>query len=226
MAASSPKGQSETGTADRTGRAQLRLLFVLQAIMAVQLFALLIERRWLDGVLVLAIMAATLFPVLLDRRFSVGLPAGLQMMAAAFVFAAFFLGEIRGYYVRIWWWDIALHATSGLLLGILGFLIVHALNEDARVELRMHPGFVAFFAFIFAVACGALWEVFEFAVDQNLGTQMQKPSPNDPSGLTDTMWDLIVDAIGGAAIGIYGWWSMARREPSFIGRWIGKLDRR
>lgn len=29
----------------------------------------------------------------------------------------------------------------------------------------MNPGFVAFFVFVFAVGMGALWEIFEFAMD-------------------------------------------------------------
>jgi hypothetical protein len=71
-----------------------------------------------------------------------------------FVFASLFLGEVRSFYERIWWWDIALHTTSGLLLGILGFLLVYVLNENERVDVHMLPRFVAFFAFTFAVAWG------------------------------------------------------------------------
>jgi hypothetical protein len=226
MGLSDTKDHLGTAVAERAGRARWHLLFVLQTIMAAQLFALLIEQQWLNGFLVLTIMGATLSPILLDRRFAMGIPAGLQMLTVAFVFAAFFLGEIRGYYIRIWWWDIALHVSSGLLLGILGFLLVHALNEDRRVELTMHPRFIALFAFVFAVACGALWEIFEFAMDQGFGTQMQKASQNDPSGLTDTMWDMIVDTIGAIAISLYGWRNMVRREKSFIDRWTGKFTRR
>jgi hypothetical protein len=223
MDTSNPAKPSETINAASASRALWHLLFLLQAIMAAELVALLIERAFLDGVLVFGIMGATVSPVVLDRRFSMGIPPALQMLAAAFVFAAFFLGELHGYYIRIWWWDIALHACSGLLLGIVGFLLVHALNEDARIELTMHPRFIAFFAFTFAVACGALWEIFEFAMDQNFGMQMQKPSENDPSGLTDTMWDMIVDTMGAAAISLYGWRAMVRREPSLIDRLIGKF---
>lgn len=214
-----------TGTVENTGRAQWHLPVVLEVIMATQLIALTIEQKWLDAFLVLAIMAATISPALVSRLLGMGIPQGLQILAIAFLFAAFFLGEIRGYYLRIWWWDIALHFISGLLLGIVGFLLVHALNEDARITKRMHPQFVAFFAFTFAVACGALWEMFEFVVDLRLGTQMQKPGQNDPSGLTDTMWDMIVDTIGAAAISVYGWRNIARREPSFIDRWIENFVR-
>jgi hypothetical protein len=41
---------------------------------------------------------------------------------------------------------------------------------------------------------GVVWEIFEFAMDQTFGLNMQK------SGLMDTMEDLIVDCIG-AAVG-------------------------
>src|SRR5690606_11091243 len=113
-----------------------------------------------------------------------------EVLALIFIFASLFLGEVRGYYIRYWWWDIALHTASGLLLGIWGFLLVYVLNESQDIEMQMKPRFVALFAFFFAVGCGALWEIFEFAMDQLFGMNMQKPMLNDPSGLTDTMWDL------------------------------------
>ena len=90
----------------------------------------------------------------------------------------------------------------------------------------MRAGFVALFAFAFAVAAGTAWEVFEFAVDQLFGTQMQKPMFGDPSGLTDTMWDLIVDALGAAVISGFGWWHMKRNRPSFIEAWIDRFVER
>ena len=87
----------------------------------------------------------------------------------------------------------------------------------------MTPGFIAFFAFSFAVAIGALWEIFEFAVDQTMGTSMQKPMLGDPSGLTDTMWDMIVNAIGAAIISISGWWYLKRKRTFFVREWIRKF---
>ena len=34
-------------------------------------------------------------------------------------------------------WDIALRASSGLLLGILGFLLVYVMNESKRFDLPL-----------------------------------------------------------------------------------------
>ena len=199
------------------------LLAVLQSVMAAELTALLFTGQWLNGVLVATIMLLTLAPVVLGRRLPVRIPAEFQVLAIAFVFGSLFLGEVRNYYELIWWWDAGLHAVSSLLFGIVGFLLVYVLNENERVSLRLLPRFVALFAFTFAIAVGALWEVFEFGMDQIFGTQMQKPRFGDPSGLTDTMWDLVIDAAGALLISGLGWWYMVHPRRSFIEAWIRKF---
>ncbi|WP_440996363.1 hypothetical protein [Arhodomonas sp. SL1] len=205
---------------DRATRIHWTVLAIVQLIMLVELGVAVAEGHWGTALLVAAIMGVTLVPARLGRRFRVHVPAELQLLTVLFIFAALFLGEIHSYYERIWWWDIALHAGSGLLLGILGFLLVYVLNESERVGMHLHPRFVALFAFLFAVAVGTLWEIFEFAMDQLAGTRMQKPMLGDPSGLTDTMWDLIVDTLGALAISVFGWWYMSHGRKSFLEAWI------
>jgi len=194
--------------------------------MAAELVLLLSQGLWMSAFLVLAIMTITLAPAIMSRRLPVNIPPEFQVLAVVFVFAALFLGEIRSYYDRFWWWDIALHTSAGLLLGILGFLLVYVLNENERVDVHMRPRFVALFAFLFAVSVGALWEIFEFTMDRSFQTTMQKPMLGDPSGLTDTMWDLIVDTLGAIAISGLGWWYMRRGMRSFIELWIRKFIER
>jgi uncharacterized membrane protein YjdF len=211
------------GDSGRAGRVHLAVLAVLQAVMAVELALVLWRGEWLTAVLVLVIIAVTLAPTVFRHRLPVSIPAEFQVLAILFVFAALFLGEVRSWYERIWWWDIGLHASSGLLLGLVGFLLVYVLNENARVDMQLRPRFVALFAFLFAVTVGAVWEVFEFAMDRLFAADMQKPMLGDPSGLTDTMWDLIVDMLGAFAISALGWWYMRRGERSFIEAWIRKF---
>lgn len=205
------------------GRIRVGILLLIQLVMGVELFLLLREGVWGSSAWLLAIMAVTSAPLVFGRRLPVRIPLEYEFLSILFVFAALFLGEFRSYYERFWWWDIALHGTSGLLLGILGFLLVYVLNETRHISLHMRPGFVALFAFVFAVAIGALWEIFEFGMDQCFGTVMQKPMLRDASGLTDTMWDLIVDALGAAVIGGFGWWNMRRNSRSFLDRWIERF---
>lgn len=220
MAGPEDRPDSDSG---RARRIHLAVLAVLQTIMAVELALVLWRGEGLTAVLVLVIMAVTLAPTVLRGRLPFSVPSEFLVLAIVFVFAALFLGEVRSWYERIWWWDIGLHASSGLLLGLVGFLLVYVLNENARADVHMRPRFVALFAFLFAVAVGAVWEIFEFAMDQLFGANMQKPMLGDPSGLTDTMWDLIVDTLGAFAISALGWWYMRRGKRSFIEAWIRKF---
>ncbi len=204
-----------------------RLAFALQALLLLETLAAIWRQQWFVAVITTGIIVVTLIPLLLERRFRVFIPPQFQLLAIAFVFASLFLGEVRGYYTRFWWWDMALHTSSGFLLGIVGFLLVHLLNEVERIGVHMKPGFVAFFAFLFALGVGALWEVFEFAMDSTFGMNMQKPMLGDPSGLTDTMLDLAVDAIGALAVTLYGYLRLRRAaRESFLERWIDSFIRR
>lgn len=216
---------------DLADRIHYYLVTLLHIILTIELGIVIYEGIWNEGpwinaFLIMAIIVVTLIPSLLGRQYHIHIPAEFQILAVVFVFATLFLGEIHRYYERWWWWDIVLHTSSGLLLGVFGFLLVYVLNENDRVQLALKPRFVALFAFMFAVTAGVLWEVFEFAMDRLFGLNMQKPMAGDYSGLTDTMWDLIVDILGALVISLLGWWYLAREESSFIQRWIRKfIDR-
>lgn len=174
-----------------------------------------IEGQLEVGAVTLLIFIITFLPVVLGKRFRVEIPAEFEVLAVIFIYASLFLGEVRGYYVRYWWWDLVLHTGSGFLLGILGFLLVYVLNENEEIDLDLKPHFVALFAFMFAIGLGTFWEIFEYAMDQIFGLNMQK------SGLQDTMWDLIVNSIGALIISILGWDYLRRKGVnSFLERWI------
>lgn len=184
---------------------------------------LLYSQQWLSFFLVLLIIFTLLAPILFRNHLNVIVPAEFHISAVTFSFAALYLGEVQRFYQRIWWWDIALHATAGLLMGIIGFLMVYILNETDRVRLNLSSGFIAFFAFLFAIFIGTLWEIFEFAMDQIFSMNMQKPMLADPSGLTDTMWDLIMNAAGALAISLSGWWYLKSNQDFFVMKWIRKF---
>lgn len=196
---------------------------MLLAIMSAELLVALLGFQWFTAFLVSTIMALVAAPLFFADRVPVKIPTEFQVLAVVFIFGALFLGEIRQFYERVWWWDMALHASSGLLLGILGFMLVYVLNENRRVDIFMRPRFVAFFAFLFGVSIGAIWEIFEFGMDQVFGLNLQKPMGEDPSGLADTMWDLILDTLGALVISLYGWWHIRRPEDSFLEAWIRKF---
>jgi len=220
------KTQKEAQETDPAARIHRRISILIAVFLTIDFVFVIIERQWLSAALILVIAGLLLAPALLGDRIGVKVPYEFQLVILLFAFAALFLGEVRSYYDRFWWWDIALHTASGFLLGIFGFLLVYVLNESRRVDMSMRPRFVALFAFLFAVSVGAVWEVFEFSMDQLFDTNMQKPMLGDESGLTDTMWDLIVDTLGAGAIALLGWSAMHARRRSFVDEWIAKFIER
>ncbi len=182
----------------------LRFLFIAAFVIS------LVTGNWSMVPVTAASFLLTFIPSILERSIHVSLPPSFQIVLLIFIFGAQFLGEINNYYERFWWWDLALHGWSGVLLGMVGFLLVYILNEASRLDVVMSPFFIAFFALCFAVTCGVVWEVFEYLMDLFFGTNMQK------SGLHDTMGDLIIDTIGGIIVSVTGYFTLRdRRQNAF-----------
>lgn len=155
--------------------------------------------------IVVLTLVLTFYPNILEKRFRVYLPSSIQVIITLFIFAAQYLGEINNFYDKFWWWDIMLHTTSGLILGIIGFMFVYLLNKNYDINVTLSPFFIALFAFCFAVMIGVLWEIYEFGMDRLLGFNMQRFRYPGEDGLVDTMLDLIVDSIGAFIISTLGY---------------------
>ncbi len=160
--------------------------------------------RWSVAFVSFATFVATLLPGLFLNRFSIRLPTKFLGAIAVFAFATLFLGEVFDFYERYWWWDILLHGGSAIAFGLIGFLFVFFMFEGNKYAAP--PIAVGFVSFCLAVTIGVVWEIFEFSMDQMFGFNMQK------SGLVDTMWDLIVDMIGGSIGATAGFFFLKGRE--------------
>ena len=150
----------------------------------------LIQREWSLAFIALATLMLSFAPILVARWAEIDVPPSFLTAIVIFVGATLFMGEVLDFYNRFWWWDIAMHGGSAIGFGLIGFVAVFIMFQGDRYAAPHWA--IAFFAFAFALSIGTLWEIFEFAMDQTFGTNMQK------SGLMDTMTDLIVDTIGAA----------------------------
>lgn len=165
------------------------------SLFAVALWALL-EWQLELAFVALGTLAVSVVPVLAAKWADVQVPPSFIAAVVFFVAATLFLGEVFDFYERFWWWDIAMHASSAVGFGLVGFVLVFIMFQGDRFAAP--PIAMAFFAFCFAMTIGAVWEIFEFGMDQIFGMNMQK------TGLDDTMGDLIVNTLGaviGAASG-------------------------
>lgn len=169
--------------------AQSRVTKVIWGLLLCSGAFALYEQRWSLVFVSLVTLGLTLLPVYMQRWSGIRIPTGFIAATNLFIVGTLFLGEVGDFYQRFWWWDVLMHSASAVGFAMIGTVVVVMLVRSAA-SLQTSPALGALLAFCFAVSIGAVWEIFEFTMDQTLGTNMQK------SGLVDTMWDLIVDCIG------------------------------
>lgn len=209
------KSFSATDLRATSGQIDWWIAMILKSGLAIGVLLEMLQGNWLNAIATSGVLLVAFIPMMVGYRFRVKIPAEFEMLAVIFVYASLFLGELQGFYVKYWWWDIMLHTGSGLILAIFGFLLVYVINEHEDLELHMKPFFVALFAFMFSLGMGALWEILEFTLDIFFGLNTQA------GGLTDTMTDLMVDGLGALIISILGYnYMRTARVDSFLERWI------
>ena len=169
-----------------------RILLVVVGVLAV------FKGDWNHLTLASVTLFLTFLPNIIEREFRIDYPSEFEIVILVFIYASMYLGTMRSFYARFWWWDIMLHSLSGVIIGSIGFSLVYTLNQ-ASVAINLSNVFVAIFSLSFALSIGALWEIYEFFMDSLFGLNMQK------SGLVDTMWDLIVNALGALVVSILGY---------------------
>lgn len=155
-------------------------------------------------------------PSKVEHRFRIDIPDIMEILYFLFLFCAIYLGEVRNFYYKVPYWDLILHCFSAAMLGALGFLIVQFFNNTEKLNIQLSPFFVALFAFCFAITCGTVWEIYEFLADDLLGTNMQKFITADGTiligheAVSDTMEDIIVDAIGALVVTTIGYFNLCK----------------
>jgi hypothetical protein len=139
--------------------------------------------------------ACALVPLILDKFFKIRFAFPFIISYYAFLLGSLCLGSMLRFY-HLGWWDSFLHLLSGALVAFLAIDLMGKLTTD-QSRSEMSAGFIFLFVFCFGVFCGAIWEIWEFSMDQFFGTSTQG------GGNFDTMTDLIADTIGAFIIAFW-----------------------
>ncbi|NBD29443.1 MAG: hypothetical protein GVY31_05325 [Alphaproteobacteria bacterium] len=184
-------------------------VLVIRAFLIVEIVTGLVTGQWIPVFVALSTLGLTLLPDRFARFFGITLPGSILSAIVIFIFATLFLGEVADFYVRFWWWDVALHFFSALSIAAMAFLMIFMLFEGDRYAAP--PWALAVLSGAVALAIGTLWEIFEYGMDQIFGMNMQK------SGLDDTMTDLMIDTLGAALGALSGYLFLKGRQLGGLG---------
>ena len=147
----------------------------------------------------LLMIIVVFLPVNIGRKTSMVIPRSREIAFVVFCFASLVMGDLFDFYGKFPWWDMVLHIISGVMLGIIGYTIIS--------KSSCNIGLVISWVLCFALAAGAMWEIWEYVTDGLFGLNSQEfqitSGTFDSSvprqgrdALKDTMQDLILDFVG------------------------------
>jgi hypothetical protein len=178
----------------------------------------------LYGAFCLVALLLTLAPALHARRIEAGVPLELELGLLWLMVADMTLGNWLGLY-QLSWYDKALHLSNSVLVALLGFLAIYVLHLTHRT--RFHPILDALAILLITLGLGALWEIAEYGVDR-LFARASQGAPG-LSAIDDTMFDLMMDGLGGILGAVLGplYIRHSRRSRSIVsefGTLLGERD--
>lgn len=188
------------------------------------------EQNWVATLPIILTFILLLIPYFLEHKYKIDFPPEFEIAITVIVYFSLFLGEYNDAYQRFWWWDSLLHGFSGLILGFTAFLVLYLFYKTQKIKAK--PITIVIIAFSFALAIGALWEIFEFTIDSLFKADMQRARNlcqiteqicNTQLGVVDTMKDLIIDSIGALIASIIGFIYIKTGEIAFIDNLLRKI---
>lgn len=150
------------------------LYVILRVLVIIMMILQIFNRNFENVFLCILTLFLLIVPSFIQVEFKIELPTTLEMIILLFIFCAEILGEISSFYLRFPMWDTILHTMNGFLAAAIGFSLVELLNENDKIKFQLSPIFVCVVAFCFSMTIGVMWEMFEFSMDQFLGTDTQK----------------------------------------------------
>ncbi|WP_458209345.1 hypothetical protein [Haladaptatus sp. NG-SE-30] len=188
------------GWADVSETRQRRIVRAFQLVLVGILLVGFYEAS--AGIIVNAAIALALteLPALLERNLRVPIDTRLTLWIVVPV-VLHAVGTI-GLYQSIGLWDQMTHALSASLVAAAGYTTVRALDIHAE-NVYLPREFMIVFILLFTLAFGVIWELLEFGLD-GLASITGTQSVLAQYSLSNTMFDLVFDTVGGLLVAIWG----------------------
>lgn len=177
------------------------------------------EQNWMAVFVTFLTYILTYFYIIFEK-YKIIIPKEFQLIIIFFIYFSLFLGEVHNFYEKYFLWDTLLHLFSGLALWFVWFLILYIFYKSWKFQAP--KSIIALFAFSFAMMLWAVWEIFEFLVDEFTTANMQKAKDlefiywyfDTRLWVRDTMFDLMIDTVW-AIIASWVWYIYLKKWESF-----------
>lgn len=134
------------------------------------------------------------------RSSAANLPFEMELVLLWWLVSDMTLGRLGTLYDTSLWYDKALHLGNSVFVGMLGFLAVYVLHFTGKFSARKLV--TGIMIVLLTLGVGAFWEILEYMADGFFAKGVQSSPLLAP--LDDTMWDLILDGVGGVIGGVLG----------------------
>lgn len=193
---------------------EISVAWVLRSLIVFTIVLHIYHGAWLYSLLCLLALILIMTPSILARTNQVNLPIEIELVVLWWLVADMTFGRLMGLYQNSIWYDKVIHLGNSGLFGLIAFLAIYTLKMTDRLQTGFMINLLAIF--LFTLGLGALWEIFEFISDLIFHEGAQGSLLMSP--LNDTMWDLILDGLGGIIGGTLGSWYMKFSSRS-LARW-------
>ena len=179
---------------------ETRLAWTLRGILLVSIPFFYLKGQAFFAIFCFFSIVVVVIPAYLAKTSKVNLPVELELILLWFLFTDNIFGRLFAFYENSAWFDKALHLGNSIFIGFASFLVIYVLLYTKNLSIR--PFVMGLLIFIISLGFGALWEIFEYFADILFNQGAQGSPVMD--ALDDTMWDLVLDGIGGVFGGIFG----------------------
>ena len=189
------------------------LAYLLQGLILLAAASCILAGEYFLGLAATSAFLLATAPALMARNLRFCLPWEINVLIAT-SFYIHVMGHVGEYYVTFApYYDKLAHLVASVTVGLIALFL--ALLAERRGEIRLTGPAIVLFILTSTLAAGAIWEIYEFVVDQAFGTGLQ-------FGNTDTMLDLIFDLIGGAIVAVFAAIVLARGEEDRFDRFFAE----
>lgn len=134
--------------------------------------------------------ASIFLAALLSYRFSIR----FYLYCVTYSFLAASIGSCANLYYYFDPYDLIIHYLSGVLLAGGGYQLIEYIS--AKHHTKTHHTICYLFAFFFSSACAAIWEIYEYFMDNLISSNMQGSNQN-------TMKDMLAGISGAVCFFIF-----------------------